>query len=263
MRRNHGAEWVVLPLHELRQHQRLQLSFNEARQKRDGLRPVPLVLRDIECRSLAGFAAMRGYDLKILACVFRDNFRLARADGLVIYQVSAHTEGDSPCFEEIRRGSQRYAPCRDKFDLRQRSFEGLEIAGSAHGRTGEDLDRVRASFPGSNYLGRCKSTGKDRDIIAPAYLYSADVQRWTYDELRPGQHTSAGRFRIEDCACANQDAIAGFRGESADGVDGARHGHRDFENSDAAGFKSVGNLESFFFGVSAEDGDEADFADFL
>ena len=73
---------------------------------------------------------------------------------------------------------------------------------------GEHLDDVGPGLPGGQDLGRREGAGHDQLVVALAEANHVQVDRRRDEVFGPGEQGGAGRFRIEDGAGAEQEAVA-------------------------------------------------------
>ena len=109
-------------------------------------------------------------------------------------------------------------------------------------------------------LGGCERASQHGYVVFPGQFNHRYIQTWAGKKTGSGVEASAGSLGVEDGACANQDFGDVF-GEIGDHVDGARYGHGDFNNGDAAAGDGVGGEVSVFGGDGADAGDDADLVD--
>ena len=92
-------------------------------------------------------------DAEIFAGAVGDDLGFSFGHGLVVDEVGAYAESEGFGFEKLLGGREGDSAGRDHVDLREGSFEGGEVLGSAHGACGEDFDYVGSGLPCGDDLG--------------------------------------------------------------------------------------------------------------
>lgn len=103
------------------------------------------------------------HDAEVLAGAVGDDLGFSFGHCLVVDEVGAYAEREGFGFEELLGGREGDSTGWDHVNLREGSFEGGEVLGSAHGACGEDFDYVGSGLPCGDDLGWRKRAWQYRD----------------------------------------------------------------------------------------------------
>lgn len=194
----------------------------------------------------------------VLAGALDEDFVLAILDGLGIDQFAAHGDRAGTGAEEVGSGIEIDSAGWCHFDLRERTFEGLDVLGATDVAAGEDFDDVGTGVPGSGDFGGGKCAGKNDFGVTAGHLDRLEVERGSYKELGTREHADAAGFRVEDGARSQGNFVAELGGDRFKGFDRAGDGHRNFGCGDAAFVERFDRADGGFGGGRADDGYDAD-----
>src|SRR4051812_16861314 len=140
------------------------------------------------------------YQLDELLRTFGYDMSFAGAYRFDIDQICADTKRAGSGLYKIGGRFERHTAGRNKFDLRQRTFQVFDIACPANRSAWKNFYKVSTGAPGSHNFRRGQRTGHHRDPVTPAQSDGVQVQCRTYDKLRPRENTCSRCLRIKDCS---------------------------------------------------------------
>ncbi len=91
--------------------------------------------------------------LQKLARVLANNVEAPLFESFRVHKLRPYGHGHRPGAQELRRRLQVYAAGGDEINLRQRSFQRLDVVWSSNVPAGENLYKGRTRLPGFNDLG--------------------------------------------------------------------------------------------------------------
>ena len=157
-----------------------------------------------------------------------NNFRLVCFQSLGLHQLSANSQSNSASFEKFRYGIQSRPARGNKWDLRERAFESLDVFRASYLATRKNLDKVRASLPRGHDFCRRQCTRNDELPCCGSERDGLQIQSWADEEFRSCLDTMTRNIDVNDSPSSDQDfKIAAFY-QFADQFNGAGNCHRDF-----------------------------------
>src|SRR5579871_315660 len=140
----------------------------------------------------------------------------------------------------------------------KRSPQSVNVAGTAHGGAGKNLDEIRPRFPGQHDFGRRKRSRKNRYVLPDREFHHLRIKPCAGDEVSTRLQAAARGFEVQHRPGAH-DHFAVVPRQAGDHLQSPWYGHGDFDDRYAAASDRLSRKDRILGRMRPDSRDDPDF----